>query len=72
MAGRVSGNIKYLVLSLLLLAGSGTFLFSQTPISGVINQYANVTTIGSDFVVIDVEDQFDQFAEGDTVLLIQM
>lgn len=72
MTGRVSGNMKYLILSLLLLMGSATFLLSQSSVNGIINQYARVTSIGSDFVVIEDEIQFDLFAEGDTVLLIQM
>ena len=72
MAGRVSDNIKCLILSLLFLSGSGNFIFSQTHISSVVNQYAHVNSIGADYVIIDDEEQFDQFAAGDTVLLIQM
>jgi hypothetical protein len=72
MTERLPRNIKCLVLSLLLLSGISATLFSQTKISGVINKYGRVTGIGTDYVIVAEETQFDQFQEGDTVLLIQM
>jgi hypothetical protein len=72
MTGRLPGNIKYLVFSLLLLTIFIGSLSGQVKISGVVNDYAHVTGLGTDYVIIDDEAQFDQFAEGDTVLLIQM
>ena len=72
MKGSYTVNVKWLVLSLLVIAGFIEPLYSQTKISGIINQYARVDSIGTDFVVIDDEDQFAQFAVGDTVLLMQM
>lgn len=72
MTRKLSGNIKCLVLSLLILAGFGTTLLAQSKISGVINKYGRVTSIGVDFVIVEDETQFAQFAPGDTVLLIQM
>jgi len=72
MTASLSRYIKWLILSLLIVAGFNTFLSAQTSISGVINQYARVNSIGADYVIIDDETQFDQFAVGDTVLLMQM
>jgi hypothetical protein len=72
MRGKVSCNIRCLVLSLLLLTGLSTSVFSQKTISGIINEYARVNSIGTDYVIVDDETQFHQFAAGDTVLLIQM
>jgi len=64
--------INKLILSLLVFAGFHSSLYSQTKISGVINQYGHVTGIGIDFVTVEDPTQFAQFAIGDTVLLIQM
>lgn len=72
MTGKLSVNSKYLIISLLLISASGISLFSQSKISGIINNYGRVTAIGTDFVIISDEAQFDQFSQGDTVLLIQM
>lgn len=72
MTASLSHHIKWLILSLLIVAGFNTYLSAQTSISGVINQYARVNSIGADYVIIDDETQFDQFAVGDTVLLMQM
>ncbi|HUS85828.1 MAG TPA: gliding motility-associated C-terminal domain-containing protein [Bacteroidales bacterium] len=52
---------------LLPLAGSIGNLSGQ--ISGVVNSYAKVTSVGADFVIVD---DVSAFATGDTVLLIQM
>ena len=65
-------NIKWLIISLLLIAGLSLQLHSQTKISGIINKYGRVTSKGTDFVVVGDETQFGQFTTGDTVLLIQM
>ena len=72
MTDKLLVNIKWLIISLLLITGLSEPLFSQTKISGVINKYGRVTSKGIDYVVINDETQFDQFAAGDTVLLIQM
>jgi len=72
MTGKVSGNIKCLILSLLLISGFISPLFSQKYISGTINKYGRVTSIGTDYVIVGDDSQFLQFETGDTVLLIQM
>jgi len=71
MTASLSHHIKWLILSLLIIAGFNNYLSAQTKINGIINQYARVNSIGADYVIID-DDQFDQFVVGDTVLLIQM
>jgi gliding motility-associated-like protein len=72
MTGSLSGNIKRLVLSLFVFLGFSWSLFSQTKISGEINKYGRVTSIGTDNVIVDDATQFAQFSVNDTVLLIQM
>jgi len=72
MAMSLNYYINKLILSLLVFAGFTASLFSQTTINGTINEYGNVTSIGVDFVVVDDLTRFNQFAAGDTVLLIQM
>ncbi len=77
MTGRLSGNIKYLVICLLLFSGINTALFPQSkPISGIINNYGRVTSFGLDYVTVKDDGpnagQFAAFEVGDTVLLIQM
>jgi len=75
MKGKLSCNIKCLILSLLVIAGVNNTLFSQSnfsKISGKINKYGRVTSVGADYVNVDNESQFHQFSPGDTVLLIQM
>ncbi|MFH0843575.1 MAG: gliding motility-associated C-terminal domain-containing protein [Bacteroidota bacterium] len=72
MKGSFTVTFKCLFLSLLVITGFIEPLFPQTSISGVVNQYARVTGIGVDYVVIENETQFDKFAPGDTVLLMQM
>ncbi len=72
MKGSFTANVKWLILSLLVITGFIEPLFSQTKISGPVNKYARVNSIGADYVVIEDEIEFDQFAPGDTVLLIQM
>ena len=72
MTGKNSGYIKCLILSLLIISGFSTSLFSQRKISGIINKYGSVSTLGADNVIVPVEAQFDQFSAGDTILLIQM
>ena len=79
MTVRLSGNIKYLVIGLLLLPGINNALFSQAKsLGGVINKYARVKSMGTDYVIIkDDEENAGQFADfefsdGDTVMLIQM
>jgi hypothetical protein len=72
MTGKLSGNIKCLLLSLFLLAGFGGILTAQTKINGVINKYGRVTSIGVDYVIVNDVTQFNQFHAGDTILLMQM
>jgi hypothetical protein len=72
MTGKLSGNIKCVLLSLLLLAGFSGILSAQTKINGVINKYGRVTSIGVDYVIVNDLTQFNQFHAGDTVLLMQM
>ncbi len=68
----LNSYIKKLILSLLVVTGFLVSSFSQTKISGTINQYGHVTGIGSNYVIVNDPTQFAQFAVGDTVLLIQM
>ncbi len=77
MTGKLSGNIKYLVIGLLLFSGINTALFPQSKsISGIINSYGRVTSFGLDNVTVKDDGpnagQFAAFEVGDTVLLIQM
>jgi len=65
-------HINKLILSLLVFLGFASALFSQTKISGIINEYGHVTGIGTDYVIVNDPVQFAKFAVGDTVLLIQM
>lgn len=71
MKGKLWCNIKYLILSLLIIAVSDIPLFAQKSISGTINKYGRVMTIAAGSVTVNAAD-FSNFAAGDTVLLIQM
>jgi gliding motility-associated-like protein len=71
MKGKLSVDIKYLILSLLLFAGFSLPSFSQKNISGKINKYGRVVTLGVDNVIVDAAS-YANFNVGDTVLLIQM
>ncbi|HZM13724.1 MAG TPA: hypothetical protein VFB86_06075, partial [Bacteroidales bacterium] len=60
----------YFVLLFFMVAGRGTQLSGQTPlVTGNINRYARVTSVGPDYVI--AEDITD-FAVGDTVMIMQM
>ena len=77
MTGRISGNCKRLIFSLLILLGfSGAVLSFQTNVHAVINKYGRVTGIGpyptTGYVYVNDPVQLAQFHAGDTVLLIQM
>lgn len=73
MTGKLSCNIKFLVLSLLVLTALDSSLFAQgSPLNGTINSYGRVTAIGINNVTISDNTQFGYFSVGDTVLLIQM
>ncbi len=72
MALRLSCNIKRLIISLLALAGFSAALLSQEKISGIINDYGRVTSIGTDYVIVEDPVDFAKFKPGDTTLLIQM
>lgn len=72
MIGMSGNTSKKLILSMLILSGLTVFLFSQDKkISGVVNVYRHVETIGpgTDNVTLN---NVDSLAIGDTVLLIQM
>jgi hypothetical protein len=64
--------LNKLLFSLLLSAGLSSSLFAQTSIGGIINSYAKVDNIGSNYVIVNDAIRYAQFAAGDTVLLIQM
>ncbi len=71
MPGNVSKIIRlYFVLLFLMGAGRGTQLSGQTQlVTGNINRYARVTSVGPDNVIVaDITD----FAVGDTVMIMQM
>ena len=72
MRGSLSNIIKKMVVSLVMISGLSGFIFSQIKISGIINKYSRVTSIGKDYVIVNDATQFAQFSPGDTVLLIQM
>ncbi|MGA1976890.1 MAG: gliding motility-associated C-terminal domain-containing protein [Bacteroidales bacterium] len=72
MTVKLSCYIKFFILSLLILFCLDSDLFSQRSISGVINQYAYVSTVGTDNVIVPDPTQFSYFSAGDTVLLMQM
>ena len=74
MTGRISDYIKslILILTILLFTGIHTSLSGQRNISGIINKYGRVSALGIDNVTVPDETQFNQFAAGDTILLIQM
>ena len=60
----------YITILVFILSGSGGFLSAQTPlVTGDINRYARVTSVGADFVVVD---DVTGFATGDTVMVMQM
>ncbi|MFZ2285451.1 MAG: gliding motility-associated C-terminal domain-containing protein [Bacteroidales bacterium] len=60
----------YLTIFILLITGAGVFVSAQTPlVTGEINRYARVTSVGADFVVVD---DISGFAVNDTVMVMQM
>ncbi len=61
-----------LIITTLLSFYSIGLLQGQEQISGVINNYARVNTIGPGYVIISDLAQASQFISGDYVLLIQM
>lgn len=65
-------SVKILGLSLLMISGSTSQLFCQKHISGIINDYGSVTSIGPDYATVDDSARFSHFSSGDTVMLIQM
>lgn len=61
---------SYLTILVLLITCGGFTLSAQTPlVTGNINTYAKVTSVGADFVVVD---DLTGFAVGDTVMVMQM
>jgi gliding motility-associated-like protein len=71
MPHRMSDVFRYCLTVLFIITTSGgTFLSGQTPlVTGQVNKYAKITTVGTDNVVVD--DVAD-FAAGDTVMVMQM
>ena len=68
-------SFRYIILTistLLFFYSSVSDSFSQTPIGGIVNRYAHVDAIGTNYVEISDEAQLQQFSVGDTVMLIQM
>ncbi len=72
MISRLSCNIKGLITSLLVIFCFPVFLFSQGKINGIINDYGRVTSVGTDFVIVDNIAEYSKFEVEDTVLLLQM
>jgi len=82
MTGKLSCNIKCIVLIMLILSAFESSLLAQvSSLGGTINKYGRVTAIGlgtdnitipTDNVTISDNTQFSYFTAGDTVLLIQM
>ena len=51
---KFSEIVRISLIVLLMITGGGTFISGQTPlVTGEINKYARVTTVGADFVVVD-------------------
>jgi gliding motility-associated-like protein len=60
----------YLIILFLTLTGGVFSLSAQTPlVTGEVNKYAQVTTVGANYVVVD---DVSDFAAGDTVMVMQM
>jgi hypothetical protein len=60
----------YFILLFFMVAGWGNMLSGQTPlVTGNINNYARVTSLGPGYVI---SDDVTDFAVGDTVMIIQM
>lgn len=62
-------RLKILSLTLLLFLGFSAGSMAQVELSGVVNTYAKVTSLGPDFVIVP---SAAGFTDGDTVLVIQM
>jgi len=71
MPRNVSEMIRfYFLLLFLAVAGGGTLLSGQTSlVTGNINRYAKVTSVGPAYVIAD---DVTDFAVGDTVMIMQM
>jgi hypothetical protein len=73
MKGRLTCNIKKLVISLLMFLGyNGAAIALPQLLNDTINKYAKVNSLGVDNVIINDLTQISQFGAGDTVLLIQI
>ncbi len=67
---KFSEIVRISLIVLLMITGGGTFISGQTPlVTGEINKYARVTTVGADFVVVD---DVSDFTVNDTVMVMQM
>ena len=61
--------MKILSFMLLLFLGFSSLSLAQVELSGVVNTYAKVTSVGADFVIVS---STLGFAEKDTVMVVQM
>jgi hypothetical protein len=71
MTNRIIYHIKRLLIFLLSIFSFCVDIASQESISGVINKYAKVNSIGPGYVIVTPE-QASQFSPHDYVLLMQM
>lgn len=68
---RIFHQFLVLASSYLMVVGTGSLLSQPTPIDGVINRYASVTSVNAVMNRVTVDDA-SGFAVGDQVLIIQM
>lgn len=65
---KITGS--YLLIIYLIVTGGGIVASGQTPLlTGQINSYAKVTSVGADYVILD---DVSGFAANDTVMVMQM
>jgi hypothetical protein len=72
MLKQLTRYIKRFIISLLLLSGGAFVIYAQSKISGTINEYGRVTSLGTDYVIVADPVEFSKFKAGDTTLLVQM
>jgi len=61
---------RYLLIIALMICCGGIFVSGQTPLlTGQVNSYAKVTSVGSNYVIVD---DASEFAANDTVMVMQM
>jgi gliding motility-associated-like protein len=70
MPRKVSEIVRFSFLAIFfIITGGGALLSGQTPLVTGINRYAKVTTVSTDYVIVD---DVSDFAVGDTVMIMQM